>query len=104
VDRGKQKIMELIPWLVGVYAVLCVAAYFGHRLFMYFPDPTRTSPAEAGLHGVEEVEIAGADGVTLVTWYAPAEGDKPTLLYFHGNGANALNRASRIKMIQEHPP
>jgi uncharacterized protein len=93
--------MELIPWLVGVYAVLCVAAYFGHRLFMYFPDPTRTSPAEAGLHGVEEVEIAGADGVTLVTWYAPAEGDKPTLLYFHGNGANALNRASRIKMIQE---
>jgi uncharacterized protein len=58
--------MELIPWLLGIYAVICVAAYFGNRLFMYFPDPTRTSPAEAGLRSVEEVEIAGADGVTLV--------------------------------------
>jgi uncharacterized protein len=93
--------MELIPWLLGIYAVICVAAYFGNRLFMYFPDPTRTSPAEAGLRGVEEVEIAGADGVTLVAWHAPAEGDKPTLLYFHGNGANAVNRAPRIGMIQE---
>jgi uncharacterized protein len=93
--------MELIPWLLGIYAVICVAAYFGNRLFMYFPDPTRTSPAESGLRGVEEVEIAGADGVTLVAWHAPAEGDKPTLLYFHGNGANAVNRAPRIGMIQE---
>jgi fermentation-respiration switch protein FrsA (DUF1100 family) len=102
VDRGKEKkIMELIPWLVAVYVAICVAAYFGNRLFMYFPDPTRTSPAEAGLDGVEEIEIAVADGVTLVAWHAPAKGDKPTLLYFHGNGANAANRASRIETICE---
>jgi uncharacterized protein len=85
--------MEIIPWLAGAYVVICVAAYFGNRLFIYFPDPTRTSPAQAGLHGVDEVEIAGADGVPLVAWHAPAEGDKSTLVYFHGNGAKAVNRA-----------
>ena len=57
----KQKIMELIPWLVAVYAVICVTAYFGNRLFMYLPDPTRVAPTEAGLESVEEIEIAGSD-------------------------------------------
>ena len=41
--------MTLIPWLIAVYAAICAAAYFGNRLFMYFPDPTRVPPVEAGL-------------------------------------------------------
>jgi len=93
--------MELLPWLVGAYAVICVAAYFGNRLLMYFPDPTRTAPAEAGLDSVEEIEIGVADGVTLVAWHAPARDNKPTILYFHGNGANAANRAPKIDTIGE---
>jgi uncharacterized protein len=94
--------MELIPWLVALYAVICAAAYFGNRLFMYLPDPTRITPAEAGLDGVKEIEIAVADGVTLVAWHAPSTGDKPTILYFHGNAANAANRAPRIETIREN--
>jgi pimeloyl-ACP methyl ester carboxylesterase len=66
---------------------------------MYLPDPTRVAPAEAGLVGVKEIEIAVSDGVTLIAWYAPAKDDKPTLLYFHGNAANAGNRAPRIETI-----
>ncbi len=49
--------MELIPWLVAVYTVICVAAYFGNRLFMYFPDPTRAAPAEADLDCVKEIAV-----------------------------------------------
>lgn len=93
-------IMELILWLIAAYAMICVAVYFGNRLYMYFPDPTRTAPAEAGLNGIEEVEIMTADGVTLVAWHVPAKGNKPTILYFHGNGANAANRAPKIETIR----
>lgn len=92
--------MELIAWLVAVYAVICVAAYFGNRLFMYFPDPTRAAPAEVGLNSVKAIEIAVADGVTLVAWHGPAKEDKPTILYFHGNGANAANRVPKIETIR----
>ena len=46
--------MELIPWLVAAYAAICAVVYFGNRLFMYFPDPTRVAPAEAGLGHVKE--------------------------------------------------
>lgn len=98
----KQEVVTLILWLVPVYAVICAAAYFGNRLFMYFPDPTRIAPVEAGLDHVKEIEIAAADGVTLVAWCAPARDDKPTILYFHGNAANAANRAPRIELIREN--
>jgi len=98
----KQEVMTLIPWLVVIYAAICAVVYFGNRLFMYFPNPTRAAPAEAGLDHVKEIEIAAADGVTLVAWYAPARGERPTILYFHGNAANAANRAPRIELIQEN--
>ena len=89
--------MTLILWLVAVYAAICAAAYFGNRLFMYFPDPTRVAPVAVGLSGVKEIEIAVADGITLIAWHAPAKDDKPTILYFHGNGANAASRAPKIR-------
>src|SRR5437867_13168634 len=93
--------MELIASLLAIYAVICVGVYFGNRLLMYFPDPTRVAPAEVGLKGVGEVKIAVANGITLIAWQAPAEEDKPTVLYFHGNGANAANRASKIEHIRK---
>ena len=97
----KQEAVTLILWLVATYAAICAAAYFGNRSFMYFPDPTQVAPAEVGLNGVKEIEIAVADGTTLTAWHAPAKDDKPTILYFHGNGANAANRAPRIQKIRE---
>ena len=96
-----REIMDLIPWVIAAYLAICAATYFGNRMFIYFPNPARIPPAEVGLNGVEEVEITAADGTKLVAWYAPAKEGKPTLLYFHGNAANAANRAPKIaKMIE----
>src|SRR5690242_637706 len=93
--------MGLVPWLLAIYAAFCAAAYFGNRLFMYFPDPARIPPAAAGLVGVAEIELRAADGVTLIAWYAPAKEGAPTILYFHGNAANAANRADKIERIRQ---
>ena len=93
--------MTLIVWLVAIYAAICGAAYFGNRLFMYFPDPTRVAPEAAGLNGVREIDFVVADGTTLIAWRAPAKDDKPTIIYFHGNGANAASRAPKIQKIRE---
>jgi len=92
-------VLGLIPWLVATYVAICVLAFFGNRLFMYFPDPSRIPPAAVGLPGVEEIEITAADGVTLIAWQAPAKDDRPVILYFHGNAANAANRAEKIARI-----
>jgi dipeptidyl aminopeptidase/acylaminoacyl peptidase len=48
-----------------------------------------------GLTGVREEFFTAPDGTELVTWRAaPASPDKPTIVYFHGNGGNLTNRAS----------
>jgi fermentation-respiration switch protein FrsA (DUF1100 family) len=91
--------MDILLWLITAYLAICVVAYFGNRLLMYFPDPARIPPAEAGLDGVEEIELEAADGTKLVAWYLPAKDGKPTLVYFHGNGANAAARADKIERI-----
>jgi fermentation-respiration switch protein FrsA (DUF1100 family) len=92
--------VKIVLGLVALYALICLAAYFGNRFLMYFPDPTRVSPIAAGLAGVEEIEVEAGDGSKLVAWHAPARGDNPTLLYFHGNAANAANRASKIETMR----
>ena len=99
VEAPRGKLMNLLLWLIGAYLALCALAYFGNRLFMYFPDPARVAPETAGLAGVEEIELAAADGTKLIAWYGPAKAGKPTLLYFHGNAANAANRAPKIAMM-----
>ena len=53
--------MTLILWLVAIYAAICAGVYFGNRLLMYFPDPTRVAPVGVGLNGAKEIEIAVAE-------------------------------------------
>ena len=66
--------MELLPWLVGVYILICAGAYYGNRWFMFFPDPARYTPVEAGLENVEEVELKSGDGETLARLVLEGEG------------------------------
>jgi fermentation-respiration switch protein FrsA (DUF1100 family) len=94
-----RELMNLILGLAAVYLAICAAAYLGNRTFMYFPDPARVPPAEAGLAGVREIEFQAADGTKLIAWHAPAKDGRPTILYFHGNAANAANRAPKIAMM-----
>jgi fermentation-respiration switch protein FrsA (DUF1100 family) len=82
------------------YAGLVLAAWLGQRRLMYFPDPSRISPAVAGLTGVEEHLLDVPDGTRLVTWQAAPRPGQPTLLYFHGNAGGLINRAGRFARYQ----
>jgi fermentation-respiration switch protein FrsA (DUF1100 family) len=64
---------------------------------MYFPDRVRTSPLAAGLPGAEEIELRSADGETLVAWYLPPQGERPVVLYFHGNAGALAYRVERFR-------
>jgi len=88
--------IKLALGAVTVYAAIALAAYLGQRRLMYFPDPERVAPADAGLSGVEERVLATPDGQRLVAWYGRARPGKPTLLYLHGNAGGLAMRAERI--------
>lgn len=83
------------------YVVILAVLFIFQRNLQYFPDSRRIAPEAAGLAGVAEVELRTADGETLVAWYAPAPPDRPTVVYFHGNGGALWARSDRVRLFRE---
>jgi fermentation-respiration switch protein FrsA (DUF1100 family) len=95
--------MATVKWigliaLLG-YAGLLALMYFAQRSLMYFPDPVRRPPADAGLPQAEEVRLETADGERLVAWHVPPREGKPVVLYFQGNGGGLDLRANRFRNL-----
>ena len=91
--------MSALAWLIVIaaagYAGVLVLMYVFQRAMMYFPDPRRIAPAQAGLPQADEVTLTSSDGEKLIAWYVPARGDKPLVIYFQGN-AEGLRRAPGV--------
>jgi pimeloyl-ACP methyl ester carboxylesterase len=95
--------MSALKWaffagLVGYVGVLALM-YFAQRSLMYFPERVRTPPAAAGLPQAQEVVLQTGDGEKLIAWHVPPRGEKPVVLYFHGNGGALALRASRFRAL-----
>jgi fermentation-respiration switch protein FrsA (DUF1100 family) len=88
--------IKLALCVAAVYGAVALAAYFGQRKLMYFPDLAHTPPAQVGLVGVAERVIETPDGARVIAWYGKAQPGRPTLLYFHGNGGSLAIRAPRV--------
>ena len=97
--------MTALKWLLLIavvgYGGVLGLMYVFQRALMYFPDPTRTPPAAAGLPQAQEVTLSSGDGEKLIAWYVPPKGTKPLIIYFHGNAGALDLRAGRFKWVIE---
>jgi len=88
----------------GMYGALCLYLFFMQAKLIYYPDmPSRkltASPAEIGLK-YESVSIAAGDGVTIHGWFVPAQQERGTLLFFHGNAGNISHRLDSLKIFHD---
>ena len=93
--------MNTLKWLVIFtflgYGAIVALLYFGQRAMQYFPERFRTAPAAAGLPEAEEVVLDTADGERVIAWHVRPRGDKPVVLYFHGNGGSLRGRVDRFR-------
>ena len=94
---------------VKLIFVVAIAAYLGfvgllyflQRGMMYPGDSRRTAPGAAGLvHAVEEL-LTTSDGEKVIVWHVPPKGERPVVVYFHGNGGALANRARRFASLVE---
>jgi uncharacterized protein len=90
---------SLLVFVLFGYVALVGLMYVFQRGLMYFPDPVRTAPAAAGFPEAQEVVLDTADGEKIVTWYRPAQVDKPVIVYFHGNGGALRLRVDRFRTL-----
>jgi len=97
--------MTALKWLLLIavvgYGGVLGLMYVFQRALMYFPDPTRTPPAAAGLPQAQEVTLTSGDGEKLIAWYVPPKGTKPLIIYFYGNAGALDLRAGRFKWVIE---
>jgi uncharacterized protein len=95
----------MLKWLLLIalagYGGLVALLYVGQRALEYFPDRSRTPPAAAGLPKAEEVVLATSDGEHVIAWHVAPQGEKPVVLYFHGNGGSLAWRAERFLALTE---
>jgi fermentation-respiration switch protein FrsA (DUF1100 family) len=95
--------MANLKWLfiVGITAYLAIGAlmFFAQRALMYFPERVRTAPAAAGLPQAQEVMLDTADGEKIIAWHVAPRGDKPVVIYFHGNGGSLRLRVDRFARL-----
>ena len=91
--------MALLEWLIVVAAAfggLVALIYVAQRSLMYFPERLHTPPDGAGLPEAQEVALDTKDGERVIVWHVPPRGEKPVVLYFHGNGGALCNRVARF--------
>ena len=70
--------------VVALYAFVALGMTLFQRSFLY-PAPTGSGGVPAGF---EVVEYPTDDGLTLRAGYRAAAAGRPTIVYFHGNGAD----------------
>jgi fermentation-respiration switch protein FrsA (DUF1100 family) len=88
----------LIIVLIG-YGGLLLLVDLGQRALQYFPERARTPPAAAGLPEAEEVVLDSSGGERVIVWHIPPRGEKPVVLYFHGNGGSLRGRVDRFRAL-----
>lgn len=87
----------MIGGALGIYLLVLAVMFTVQRQLQYFPDSSLRPPESVDLQEVKVVSLTAADGVTSDLWYAPAQGDKPTILFFHGNAGSVADRAGRLR-------
>ena len=98
--RGGKVMLGWIAAIVLVaYAALTLTIYFAQRSLMYFPDTAHITPAAAGLPEAEEVPLTAADGTRIHVWHVPPRGDRPVIIYFHGNGGSLAGDVGRFHQL-----
>src|SRR5262245_13162128 len=90
---------SLLIFGLALYLGLLALMFLAQRKLMYFPEGFRTSPAEAGFPQAEEATLVTNDGERVIAWHVPPRGDKPVLLYFHGNGGALRYRIDRFQTL-----
>ncbi|MCA3556082.1 alpha/beta fold hydrolase [Aestuariivirga sp.] len=85
---------------VLAYAAIVGFMYLQQRSLQYHPAHKGTPPQAMGLSGVTEERVKTPDGETIVLWYVPAQPDRPTVLFFHGNAGEIADRTERFAFLQ----
>ena len=94
-------LVRFLAIAAALYLGFVALLYLMERTFLYPASSYRTTAAEAGLAGFQDLTLATGDGERLVAWWKAPESGRAVLVYFHGNGGSLWNRRLRARLLTE---
>jgi uncharacterized protein len=95
--------MIILKWIVvliaGGYLSFVALLYLAQRQFLFHPRSAHPSPGGAGLPEAEEAVVETADGERVIVWQVPPRGERPVVIYFHGNAEIVASRTARHREL-----
>ncbi len=89
--------INLIAVVIGLYTAFVGGLYLAQRELIYLPSGPMNTPAGSGVPEMRPIRLTTEDGLTLTSWYRPAQPGQPTMVYFQGNGGNIAGRAFKVR-------
>lgn len=81
--------IKVTLFIIILYLSVFISVYLYQRHLVFHPSKTlRLNPADWNVPEMKVVEITTDDNLKHHYWYKPAEKDKSTIVYFHGNAGH----------------
>ena len=84
---------------LSIYCLSGLALYVMQRDLMFSTSTERILPSDVGMDQIEEVTLHTQNGEKLYSWYGRAKPERPTILYFHGNGGSVATRSDKYRQF-----
>lgn len=80
----------------GAYTLIIVSLFVFQRNLMYHPGTALVPASETLIPDVEIHRLQSDPGIELQSWFLPAQGDKPVIVFFHGNAGTIADRDFKV--------
>ena len=80
-------------------AIVTALMWFFQRRLLYFPIKDKPALEDFYASDMEEISLTTADGLNLYAWYKKPNGQKVTVVYFHGNGGHLGGRMPMVRYM-----
>lgn len=89
--------MTYVAIAAAIYLALVGGMYTFQRSLLYVPSQATPSLEASRVPEMAQVTLETEDGLGLMSWYRPASEDRPTIVYYHGNGGHIGYRGDKVR-------
>ena len=94
-----RRLFFLASAVLVMYVCALAVLFVNQRTLLYPASDRRSTAAEAGLSGFQDLVLQTPDGERLMAWWKPPQPGKALLLYFHGNGGSLWSGRLRAQAL-----
>jgi len=90
-------VTSFLAGLLLIYLGINGYLYWFQRQILYLPAHSLAEPRHYNMQNTEEIHIETSDGLSLKSWFKPADQSGYYLLYLHGNAGNLGDRVEKLE-------